>query len=79
MHDPRTRTALRQLADLGHEPDPPAWVWAIAQLEPSGRLLVPVGARAALRVTAGCRLDTWGRCRGTTLVWAARSGTTVHR
>jgi hypothetical protein len=48
MHDLRNSTALRQLTDLGHESDPPEWVWAVTRLEPSGRLLRPVDARDAL-------------------------------
>lgn len=36
MHDFRNSTALRQLADLGHEPDSPDWDWAIARLERPG-------------------------------------------
>lgn len=48
MHDLRYSTALRQLADLGHEPDPSRWSWAIVALERSGRLLLPADARQVL-------------------------------
>lgn len=45
MPDLGKSSALRQLTDLGHLPGPPDWVWAVARLEPSGRLLLPVEAR----------------------------------
>jgi hypothetical protein len=52
MHDPRTSTALRPLADPGHDPDPPRCTWAIARREPTGRLVLPTDARVALGVVA---------------------------
>lgn len=48
MHDPRTSTALRQLADLDLDPHLPVWDWAVVRLESCGRLRLPVEARAAL-------------------------------
>jgi hypothetical protein len=65
MSDLRTSTALRQLTDLGgHEPDPPDWVWAVARLEPSGRLLLPGEARDALDTTARGHGEAIGMCHG---------------
>jgi len=64
----RTSTALRQLADLGHQPDPPRWSWAIARLEPTGRLVLPVEARLALGLTAGQRTTVRGICHRVALV-----------
>ena len=68
MPNLRTSTALRQLVDLGHEPDPPAWDWAVSRLDPGGRLLVPIEARAALGARSGGRTDVCGLCRGVALV-----------
>lgn len=68
MHDPRNSTALRQLSDLGHAPEPPRWAWAIARLEPTGRLVLPVEARAALDVRAGHRTPVRGVCHRVALV-----------
>ena len=68
MHDPRNSTALRQLADLGHQPDRPRWSWAIARLEPTGRLVLPVEARHALGVRAGHRTPLRGICQRVALV-----------
>jgi len=67
MPNLRNNTALRQLADLRHEPDPPAWDWAVVRLEPGG-LLVPIEARTALGTRPGGQTDVWGLCRGVTLV-----------
>ena len=55
MHDARTSTALRQLADLGRDPDPPGWHWGIARAEVTGRLVLPAEARAARGATTGHR------------------------
>lgn len=69
MPDLRNSTALRQLTDLGgHEPYPPDWVWAVARLELSGRLLLPVEARDALRAGARGHGDAIGMCHGAALV-----------
>lgn len=68
MPDLRNSTALGQLADLVYEPDPPTWDWAVSRLEPGGRLLVPIEARAALGARSGSRADVWGLCRGVTLL-----------
>ncbi|MGI8662239.1 MAG: hypothetical protein ACR2LQ_03395 [Acidimicrobiales bacterium] len=68
MPNLRNSTALRQLADLGHEPDPPVWDWAVTRLEPSGRILLSVSARAVLGALFDHRVDVWGRCRDATLV-----------
>lgn len=71
MHDPRNSTALRQLADLGHEPDPPRWAWAVARLDPKGRLLLPAEARLALGVRPGERTVVRGVCHRVALVLSA--------
>ncbi|MEY2402706.1 MAG: hypothetical protein QOD38_257 [Acidimicrobiaceae bacterium] len=68
MHDLRTSTALRQLADLGHQPDPPRWSWAIARLEPTGRLVLPREARVALDVRSRERNTVRGICHRVALV-----------
>lgn len=69
MPDLRNSTALRQLTDLGgHEPDPPDWVWAVARLEPSGRLLLPGEARHALGTAERGHGDAIGMCHGAALV-----------
>jgi len=68
MPDLRSSTALRQLTDLGRDPDPPDWVWAVAPLEPSGRLLLPVEARDALGTGARGHGDAIGMCHGAALV-----------
>ncbi len=41
MHDPRTSTALRHVADLSAKPPPSRWSWAIARLDTKGRVRVP--------------------------------------
>ena len=68
MHDPRTSSALRQLNDLGHDPDPPRWAWTIGRLEPTGRLVLPVEARRALGVRTNERTVVCGVCHRTALV-----------
>ncbi len=68
MPDFRTSTALRQLADLGHERTPSRWSWAIARYEPGGRVRLPAGALAAVGFLPGDRLDVWGVCNRVALV-----------
>lgn len=41
MHDPRTSTALRHLADVSREPPPLRWAWAIARIDAKGRVGLP--------------------------------------
>jgi len=53
MRDPRLSTALRQLTDLGDEPEPPRWSWAIAGLEQTGRIRLPTTAQDVLEVGSG--------------------------
>ena len=60
MHDFRTSTALRQLADLGDEPDQSAWSWAVVRLDPSGRVRLPVEACAALAARPGDGVEVFG-------------------
>ena len=38
MHDPRTSTALRALADLTGDPPPRRWTWSVGRLDAGGRL-----------------------------------------
>ena len=71
----RTSTALRQLADLGHQPDPPRWSWAMARLEPTGRLVLPLEARDALHIAAGDRNTVRGICHRDALVMIAPTAT----
>jgi hypothetical protein len=47
MPDLRTSTALRQLADLSREPDPPGWAWASPDSNPAAACSCP--ARPATR------------------------------
>lgn len=68
MPDPRTSTALRQLADIGSAPDPPAWSWGVVRLEPCGRLLLSPEARTVLGALRGQVLDVRGLCGPTALV-----------
>lgn len=68
MHDQRTSTALRQLADLAPEPEPPRWAWAIARVEPTGRIVLPAEARTALGAGAGSRVTMRGICSRVALV-----------
>src|SRR4051794_10886912 len=67
MHDPRHSTALRQLAGLGQEPEPPRWAWAVVAVEPTGRLLLPAAARDALGARDGERVAVSGLTRGDVL------------
>lgn len=68
MHDPRSSTALRQLADLDADPDPLRWAWAIARVEATGRIVLPAEARAALGARVGERLTVAGICNRVALV-----------
>jgi hypothetical protein len=68
MHDARTSTALRQLADLGRDPDPPRWHWGIARVEATGRLVLPAEARTALGATNGQPSAVLGGCHRVALV-----------
>ena len=68
MHDPRNSTALRQLADLGPDPDPPRWRWGIVRPDPEGRLRLPAEARRALRFRPGHRHHVRGICHRFALV-----------
>ena len=68
MHDPRTSTALRQLADLSTTPGPSAWVWAVARPDPEGRLRLPAAARHALGVRSGHQREVRGICHRVALV-----------
>jgi hypothetical protein len=74
MRDLRNSTALRQLVDLGHDPDPPRWAWAVACLDPARRLLLAVEARAVLDIRLGQRTTVRGVCHQVTLVLAADGG-----
>ena len=68
MHDLRTSTAIRQLADLDDGPDPPTWSWAVVALEPSGRVRLPTAACAALDAQLGHSVEVKGVCRSDVLV-----------
>jgi hypothetical protein len=70
MHDPRISTALRQLADLGDDPAPPRWSWAIAALERIGRVRLPAPAIQALGVSTGG--EVWVRSSRLALVLEAK-------
>lgn len=72
MHDSRNPTALHHLADLGRDAGPPRWDWAIARLEPTGRLLLPVEACRALAATSGAEVR--GVCHATVLVLTPGGG-----
>lgn len=68
MRDPRNSTALRQLADLGIDPEPPRWEWAIVRVDPKGRVVLPAEARLALGATPGGRSAVRGVCHRVALV-----------
>jgi hypothetical protein len=70
MHDLRNSTALRQLSDLGLDPELSPWAWAIARLDPAGRFLLSVEARAVLAVRPGLQTRVRGVCHRVTLVLA---------
>ena len=59
MHDPRISTALRQLTDLGDEPAPLRWSWAVVGLERIGRIRLPASAIEVL--AAGVGGEVWAR------------------
>ena len=44
MRDLRNSTALRQLADLGPDPGPSPWAWAVVRVDPKGRIVLPAEA-----------------------------------
>ena len=71
MPDLRNSTALRQLSDLGHEPDPSEWAWAVVRLDPAGRIALPSDARVALGARGAARTDVRGVCHRTSLVLSA--------
>lgn len=48
MRDPRTSTALRQLAHLAEPPSPRRWQWTVARLDGAGRIPLPRHAHTAL-------------------------------
>lgn len=68
MRDLRNSTALRQLTDLGPDPGPSRWVWAIVRLDPKGRLVLPAEARRALGARTGERTSVRGVCHRVALV-----------
>ena len=74
MHPQRTSTALRQLDDLGHEPPPPRWRWAIAKLQLIGRIALPAEAGGALGWSPGAMVEVRGRLSRLALV-LRRDGT----
>jgi hypothetical protein len=71
MHDLTNSTALRQLADLGRQPDRSRWAWTIARPDPQGRLRLPGEARHVLGVEGGRRAVVRGVCHRVALVVAA--------
>lgn len=74
MHDPRTSTALRQLAHLDEPPPPTRWRWTVARLDTAGRLPLPRHARTALGLPAGVRRDVRARLHRAGLVLTAGDG-----
>ena len=68
MHDSRTSTALCQLADLGRDPDPSRWGWAIATPDPEGRLRLPTAALRAVGIERGQAGQRRGLCHRVGLV-----------
>jgi hypothetical protein len=68
MPDLRSSTALRQLADLGQDPVPPRWSWAVRTWEPGGRIRLPAPALAVLGHQRGVARTVHGVCRRTGLV-----------
>ena len=71
MHDLRTSTALRQLADLDDGPNVPVWSWAVVALETSGRVRLPADACAVLSTRPGDSVEVRGVCRRDALVLRA--------
>lgn len=74
MHPQRTSTALRQLDDLGAEPPPRRWAWAVAKLQPIGRITLPAEAGGALGWSPGVTVEIRGRSSRLALV-LRRDGT----
>lgn len=74
MYHSRNRTALQELSDLGRDPGPLRWDWAIVGLAPSGRLLLPVAARQALGAEPGAGAHVRGLCHRAALVLRADGG-----
>lgn len=68
MRDPRNSTALRQLADLGQDPDPSRWGWAIATPDPEARLRLPTAALRAVGIERGQAVERRGLCHRVGLV-----------
>lgn len=68
MHDSRTSTALRQLTDLGQDPDPSRWAWAIATPDHEGRLRLPAGALRAVGIERGQAVERSGLCHRVGLI-----------
>ncbi|MGH9212469.1 MAG: hypothetical protein ACRD2C_17605 [Acidimicrobiales bacterium] len=68
MHPQRTSTALRQLDDLGREPPPERWRWAVAKLQPIGRVALPPEARDAIGWSREETVVVRGRSRRLALV-----------
>ncbi len=77
MHDPRTPTALRQLAHLADPPPPTRWHWSIARLDRAGRVALPRHARTALTVPDGAPCSIRARLHRGGLVLGAGSGASV--
>src|SRR6266536_1985743 len=61
MHPRRSSTALRQLDDLDGEPPPERWRWAVAKLQPIGRIALPAEARQVLGWSPGAAVEVRGR------------------
>ncbi len=68
MHDLRNSTALRQLADLGPDPGPSPWAWAVVRLDPKGRVVLPADARIALGAPPGRQTAVHDICHRVALV-----------
>jgi len=63
MPDTRMSTVLRQLTDLGREPVPSRWCWAVRNYEPGGRIRLPAAARTAIGHRLGERRELRGICQ----------------
>ncbi len=59
MHDPRTSTALRTLAELTGDPPPRRWTWSVGRLDTAGR--VSLGPPAADVLGRGPLQVRWHR------------------
>ena len=68
MRDLRNSTALRQLADLGTDPGPSPWAWAVVRVDPKGRVVLPADARIALGAPPGRQTSVHGICHRVALV-----------